>query len=109
MAKTRVRINPEVIRRSEMQKKLAMNIAQLELSVRTTNCLEEHGITTVGELLKRQRKDLLDIPNFGEKTLEEVFNALLKIGFVRGEDRQSKSGYAPDEAERLLNQTEKPE
>jgi DNA-directed RNA polymerase subunit alpha len=63
--------------------KLEMSTAEIGLSVRTTNCLEERGIFTVNELLHRTREDLLSISNFGEKTLEEVYRALEKIGFKR--------------------------
>jgi DNA-directed RNA polymerase subunit alpha len=53
------------------------------LTVRTTNCLEERGIFTVEDLLNCTRDDLLGISNFGEKTLEEVYGALEKVGFYR--------------------------
>jgi DNA-directed RNA polymerase subunit alpha len=85
---TRIPLNPGEIRRREMQEKLDLSMAEIGLSVRTTNCLDEQGISTVGELLKCKRSDLLSIPNFGEKTLEEVFNALEKLGFVRAEKRR---------------------
>jgi DNA-directed RNA polymerase subunit alpha len=67
----------------EMAEKLEMSTAEIGLSVRTTNCLEERGIFTVHDLLNCTRADLLSISNFGEKTLEEVFKALEKIGFFR--------------------------
>lgn len=67
----------------EMAEKLEMSTAEIGLSVRTTNCLEERGIFTVHDLLKCTRADLLSISNFGEKTLEEVYRALEKIGFFR--------------------------
>ena len=85
---TRIPLNPAEIKRREMQEKLDLSMAEIGLSVRTTNCLDEQGISTVGELLKCKRADLLSIPNFGEKTLEEVFNALEKLGFVRAEKRR---------------------
>ncbi|MBQ7814974.1 MAG: DNA-directed RNA polymerase subunit alpha [Thermoguttaceae bacterium] len=85
---TRIPLNPAEIKRREMQEKLDLSMAEIGLSVRTTNCLDEQGISTVGELLKCKRSDLLSIPNFGEKTLEEVFNALEKLGFVRAERRR---------------------
>lgn len=68
----------------EMAEKLEMSTAEIGLSVRTTNCLEERGIFTVNDLLQCTRADLLSISNFGEKTLEEVYKALEKIGFFRG-------------------------
>lgn len=67
----------------EMAEKLEMSTAEIGLSVRTTNCLEERGIFTVHDLLNCTRSDLLSISNFGEKTLEEVYKALEKIGFFR--------------------------
>jgi len=60
-----------------------MSTAEIGLSVRTTNCLEEKGIFTVHDLLNCTRADLLSISNFGEKTLEEVYRSLEKIGFYR--------------------------
>ena len=63
--------------------RLEMSTAEIGLSVRTTNCLEERGIFTVNDLLNCSPEDLLDISNFGEKTLEEVYTALETIGFYR--------------------------
>jgi DNA-directed RNA polymerase subunit alpha len=70
---------------NEMEEKLEMSTAEIGLSVRTTNCLEERGIFTVHDLLNCTRADLLSISNFGEKTLEEVYKALERIGFFRAE------------------------
>jgi DNA-directed RNA polymerase subunit alpha len=66
-----------------LQQRLEMSTAEIGLSVRTTNCLEERGIFTVRDLLHCTRADLLSISNFGEKTLEEVFASLEKIDFRR--------------------------
>lgn len=65
------------------QERLRMSTAEIGLSVRTTNCLEEKGVFTVKDLLNCTREDLLSISNFGEKTLEEVYLALEKFGFYR--------------------------
>ena len=67
----------------DLETKLQMSTAEIGLSVRTTNCLEERGIFTVEDLLNCTRDDLLAISNFGEKTLEEVFKALESVGFYR--------------------------
>jgi DNA-directed RNA polymerase subunit alpha len=66
-----------------MADKLEMSTAEIGLTVRPTNCLEERGIFTVDDLLHCTRDDLLSISNFGEKTLEEVYRALEGIGFYR--------------------------
>jgi len=63
--------------------RLDLSIAEMGLSVRTTNCLEEDGILTVRDLLHATPKRLLAISNFGEKTLGEVYAALEKLGFYR--------------------------
>ena len=67
----------------DMAAKLDMSTAEIGLSVRTTNCLEERGIFTVRDLVNCTREDLLSISNFGEKTLDEVFLALESVGLVR--------------------------
>jgi DNA-directed RNA polymerase subunit alpha len=71
-----------------MKSRLEMSTAEIGLSVRTTNCLEEKGIFTVNDLLHRTREDLLSISNFGEKTLEEVYKSLENIGFYRPTKRE---------------------
>ena len=80
---TRIPLSTADTRAQQMQDRLAMSTAEIGLSVRTTNCLEERGIFTVNDLLHCTRDDLLSISNFGEKTLEEVYKALEKIGFCR--------------------------
>ena len=70
-------------RAENLNDRLEMSTAEIGLSVRTTNCLEERGIFTVNDLLNCTPEDLLEISNFGEKTLEEVYSALETIGFYR--------------------------
>ena len=57
---------------AELERKLDMSLAELELSVRATNCLESEGITTVRHLVSRTEDQLLTVRNFGETTLKEV-------------------------------------
>jgi DNA-directed RNA polymerase subunit alpha len=73
----------------ELSERLDMSTAEIGLSVRTTNCLEERGIFTVHDLLQCTRDDLLSISNFGEKTLDEVYKALEGIGFYRQSERRA--------------------
>ncbi|GHT32408.1 DNA-directed RNA polymerase subunit alpha [Planctomycetales bacterium] len=80
---TRVPLNKTYLEQKERMRKLELSIAELGLSVRTTNGLDEQGISTIGGLLSRRREDLLKIPNFGEKTIEDIYNALEKLGFTR--------------------------
>lgn len=65
------------------RERLDLSIAEMGLSVRTTNCLEETGILTVRDLLNATPRRLLKISNFGEKTLDEVYDALEQLSFFR--------------------------
>jgi DNA-directed RNA polymerase subunit alpha len=68
----------------ELERKLNMSLAELELSVRATNCLESEGITTVRDLVSRNDEELLEVRNFGETTLKEVKNKLAERGLHLG-------------------------
>mgnify|MGYP000872163625 CR=1 FL=1 len=67
-----------------MEAKLGMSLAELELSVRATNCLESENITTVRDLVTRTEEQLLEVRNFGETTLAEVREKLSDIGMRLG-------------------------
>jgi DNA-directed RNA polymerase subunit alpha len=64
--------------------KLGMSLAELDLSVRATNCLESENITTVRDLVTRTEEQLLEVRNFGETTLSEVREKLADIGLRLG-------------------------
>lgn len=68
----------------ELERKLNMSLAELELSVRATNCLESEGITTVRDLVIRTDEELLEVRNFGETTLREVKSKLQERGLHLG-------------------------
>src|SRR5271154_6985406 len=76
---------------AELERKLDMSLAELELSVRATNCLESEGITTVRHLVSRNEEQLLNVRNFGETTLKEVRAKLLEIGLDLGMNVPVKS------------------
>ena len=83
MSVTRIPLSAAEEEARQTQARLEMSTAEIGLTVRTTNCLEEKGIFTVQDLLNTPRSELLSISNFGEKTLEEVYRALERIGFFR--------------------------
>ena len=80
---TRIRLSQAEEHARKRSERLDLSIAEMGLSVRTTNCLEETGILTVRDLLNATPKRLLSISNFGEKTLDEVYAALEELGFYR--------------------------
>ncbi len=65
---------------NEKEKVLEMNIDELELSVRSYNCLKRAGINTVEELCARTPEDMIKVRNLGRKSLEEVLNKLKDLG-----------------------------
>jgi DNA-directed RNA polymerase subunit alpha len=71
---------------SELERKLAMPIAQLELSVRAANCLESENIMTVGQLVRMSEEDLLAVRSFGKTSLREVKRKLADLGLSLGMD-----------------------
>ena len=71
---------------SEKEKVLEMNIDELELSVRSYNCLKRAGINTVEELTNKTSDDMMKVRNLGRKSLEEVLAKLKELGL------QLKSG-----------------
>lgn len=65
---------------NEKEKVLEMSIDELELSVRSYNCLKRAGINTVEELTNRTAEDMMKVRNLGRKSLEEVLSKLHELG-----------------------------
>jgi DNA-directed RNA polymerase, alpha subunit/40 kD subunit len=61
---------------------MALPIEDLELTVRSYNCLKREGIHSVGELVTRSEADLMDIRNFGAKSIDEVKAKLVELGLA---------------------------
>ena len=67
---------------NEKEKVLEMSIDELELSVRSYNCLKRAGINTVEELCNRTSEDMMKVRNLGRKSLEEVLAKLKELGLT---------------------------
>ena len=61
-----------------------MSISELDLSVRSANCLSGEHIETIGELVGRSEADLLKVRNFGKTSLREVKKKLQELGLSLG-------------------------
>ncbi|OQY98430.1 MAG: DNA-directed RNA polymerase subunit alpha [Candidatus Brocadia sp. UTAMX2] len=72
------------ISEEELTKKMCIPIAELDLSVRASNCLEISGIATVGDLVAKTEEQLLEIKNFGKTTLREVKTKLAQLNLTIG-------------------------
>ena len=79
---------------------LTTPIEQLDLTVRSYNCLKREGVHTVGELISRSEADLLDIRNFGAKSIDEVKVKLVSLGLAL---KDSPPGFDPGAAVYLVD------
>ncbi len=87
----------EELRRKEkdlddLRQKLSMSISELDLSVRSANCLSTERIETIGELVSRSEPDLLKVRNFGKTSLREVRKKLSEINLGLGLDLEAIFG-----------------
>ncbi len=65
---------------SKKEKVLEMSIEELELSVRSFNCLKRAAIATVEDLANKSQEDMMKVRNLGKKSLDEVTNKLHSLG-----------------------------
>lgn len=79
---------------------LDMRIEDMEFSVRTSNCLRRAGIATIGELIQRGEAELMNIRNFGQKSLTEIRERLAQLNLtLRGSEGESVPEFSPGEEE----------
>ena len=63
-----------------------MTIEELDLSVRSFNCLKRAGINTVEDLISKTEEEMMKVRNLGRKSLEEVVSKLASLGFGLSEE-----------------------
>ena len=76
-------MNTEIMVQKEEDKKtqvLELSIEELDLSVRSYNCLKRAGINTVEDLANKTEEDMMKVRNLGRKSLEEVLNKMNELG-----------------------------
>ena len=72
-----------------MEAVLGKTIDELDLSVRSANCLKNANIHTLGDLVRRSEKEMLETKNFGRKSLDEVQEILSEHGLSLGMDLEA--------------------
>ncbi len=77
---------------SELDALLDTNVEELELSVRSANCLKNAGIRTLRELVQKTEKDMLETKNFGRKSLNEIKDILREKGLAFGMKLEAPNG-----------------
>ncbi len=88
---------PEELREDvkELTKKLSRSVDELELSVRSYNCLKKTSIETIGELVQKTESEMLKTKNFGRKSLNEIKEILKTMGLSLGMDLNSMGIQLP--------------
>jgi DNA-directed RNA polymerase subunit alpha len=77
---------------AQLMADLALPVEELDLTVRSYNCLKREGVHSVGELVSRSEADLMDIRNFGQKSIDEVKGKLAGLGLAL---KDSPPGFDP--------------
>ena len=84
---------------------LLKKVEELELSVRSANCLKNDNIVYIGDLVQKSESDMLRTPNFGRKSLNEIKEVLAQMGLHLGMDVE---GWPPENIEELARRIEDP-
>lgn len=84
---------------------LLKKVDELELSVRSANCLKNDNIVYIGDLVQKTESEMLKTPNFGRKSLNEIKEVLTSMGLKFGMDVQ---GWPPENIEELARKFEDP-
>lgn len=87
----------------EVMDKLCLRIDEIELSVRSTNCLSGANIETIAELVSIPERKMLEFKNFGKKSLNEIKDKLQEMGLHLGMDL-SAYGFSPDNIRERVKQ-----
>jgi len=86
-------------------KNLLRKVDELELSVRSANCLKNDNIVYIGDLVQKTEAEMLRTPNFGRKSLNEIKEVLAQMGLHLG---MEITGWPPENIEELAKRLEEP-
>jgi len=102
---------PEAVSKEEAKDELPFSrhllrkVEELELSVRSANCLKNDNIIYIGDLVQKTEADMLRTPNFGRKSLNEIKEVLANMGIHLG---MKVEGWPPENIEELAKRLEEP-
>jgi len=102
---------PQQVRAEEPHDDLPFNrnllrkVDELELSVRSANCLKNDNIVYIGDLVQKTEQEMLRTPNFGRKSLNEIKEVLASMGLSLG---MTVAGWPPENIEDLAKRLEEP-
>ena len=95
----------EVLEDLPFNRNLLRKVDELELSVRSANCLKNDNIVYIGDLVLRSEPEMLRTPNFGRKSLNEIREVLKIMGLELGMVIDS---WPPENIEELVKRIEEP-
>jgi DNA-directed RNA polymerase subunit alpha len=101
----RQRVVEEVQDDLPFNRNLLRKVDELELSVRSANCLKNDNIVYIGDLVQKTEQEMLRTPNFGRKSLNEIKEVLASMGLGLG---MTVSGWPPENIEELAKKIEEP-
>ena len=93
----------EVLEDLPFNKNLLRKVEELELSVRSANCLKNDNIVYIGDLVRKTEAEMLRTPNFGRKSLNEIKEVLSSMGLRLG---MENLGWPPENIEELVKKLE---
>ncbi|WP_431283993.1 DNA-directed RNA polymerase subunit alpha [Humitalea sp. 24SJ18S-53] len=102
---------PTQFKAAEVEEDLGFNrhllrkVDELELSVRSANCLKNDNIVYIGDLVQKTEQEMLRTPNFGRKSLNEIKEVLASMGLGLG---MAVTGWPPENIEDLAKKIEEP-
>ena len=89
----------------KFDRNLLRKVDELELSVRSQNCLKNDNIVYIGDLVRKTEGEMLKTPNFGRKSLNEIKEVLASMGLRFG---MEVDGWPPENIEDLSKRLEEP-
>lgn len=97
--------NGEEVDELPFNRNLLRKVDELELSVRSANCLKNDNIVYIGDLVEKSESDMLRTPNFGRKSLNEIKEVLTNMGLHLG---MQVEGWPPENIEELAKRLDDP-
>ncbi|HYF08166.1 MAG TPA: DNA-directed RNA polymerase subunit alpha [Acetobacteraceae bacterium] len=101
----RQRVSEEIREDLPFNRNLLRKVDELELSVRSANCLKNDNIVYIGDLVQKTEQEMLRTPNFGRKSLNEIKEVLASMGLSLG---MTVAGWPPENIEDLAKKVEEP-
>ena len=100
-----VHVEEDVPSELPFNKNLLRKVDELELSVRSANCLKNDNIVYIGDLVQKSEAEMLRTPNFGRKSLNEIKEVLTQMGLHLG---MEVVNWPPDNIEDMAKKLEEP-